>query len=102
MASLIEARRSGLNVEIVTNSLASTDEPIVYVGYLEHVKELLAGGIRIRELSPSLSVKRHRLGLFGKRTGALHMKNAIVDRREVFLGSMNLDQRSAKLNPNSV
>src|ERR1035438_9402114 len=26
------------------------------------------------------------------------MKNVIVDHRQVFLGSMNLDQRSAKLN----
>ncbi len=26
------------------------------------------------------------------------MKNAIVDHRQVFLGSMNLDQRSAELN----
>ena len=55
-------------------------------------------GVELYELSPSLSVKRRRLGVFGHRSGALHMKNAIVDRRSVFLGSMNLDQRSARLN----
>jgi putative cardiolipin synthase len=98
VARLAEAHRDGLSVELVTNSLASTDEPWVYVGYRRHLKELLEGGIQVSELSPTFSVKRHKLGIFGKRTGALHMKNAVVDHREVFLGSMNLDPRSAKLN----
>jgi putative cardiolipin synthase len=98
VAALIGARRAGLGVELVTNSLASTDEAWVYVGYWAHLKPLLEAGVEVRELSPSLSVKRGKLGLFGHRSGALHMKNAIVDHREVFLGSMNLDQRSAKLN----
>jgi phosphatidylserine/phosphatidylglycerophosphate/cardiolipin synthase-like enzyme len=62
------------------------------------LKALLKAGVRVEELSPSHSVERHRLGLFGQRQGALHMKNAVVDDREVFLGSMNLDPRSAKLN----
>jgi phosphatidylserine/phosphatidylglycerophosphate/cardiolipin synthase-like enzyme len=98
VASLVRGRAQGVAVELVTNSLASTDEPVVYFGYWPHVRTLLKGGVEIRELSPSLSSKRHKLGLFGRRTGALHMKNVIVDRRQVFLGSMNLDQRSAKLN----
>ncbi|MGJ7526385.1 phospholipase D-like domain-containing protein [Variovorax sp. GB1P17] len=96
--SLVGARKAGINVELVTNSLASTDEPWVYVGYWAHIKELLKGDVKIFEISPSLSVKRHKLGIFGHRTGALHMKNAILDRKEVFLGSMNLDPRSAMLN----
>ena len=98
VAALVGARKAGIGVELVTNSLASTDEPWVYVGYWPHIKDLLAAGVAIYEISPSLSVKRHRLGIFGHRTGALHMKNAILDHKEVFLGSMNLDPRSAKLN----
>jgi len=98
VANLVRARHFGLGVELVTNSLASTDEPWVYAGYWPHLKELLLAGIDVYEISPSLSVKRRRLGIFGHRTGALHMKNAILDHKEVFLGSMNLDQRSAKLN----
>ena len=98
VASLVGARRAGLGVELITNSLASTDEAWVYVGYEAHVKTLLQAGVKVWELSPSLSVKRHKLGIFGSRTGALHMKNAIVDHKEVFLGSMNLDPRSAELN----
>jgi len=98
VANLVRARKAGLGVELVTNSLASTDEPWVYVGYWPHIRELLAAGVSISEISPSLSVKRRKLGVFGHRTGALHMKNAILDHKEVFLGSMNLDPRSARLN----
>jgi phosphatidylserine/phosphatidylglycerophosphate/cardiolipin synthase-like enzyme len=98
VASLAEAQAAGVKVELVTNSLASTDEPWVYVGYWPHIHELLKAGVTIHELSPSLSVKRGKLGIFGHRTGALHMKNGIVDQRQVFLGSMNLDPRSARLN----
>jgi phosphatidylserine/phosphatidylglycerophosphate/cardiolipin synthase-like enzyme len=95
---LAYAKRRGLDVVLITNSLASTDEPFVYFAYWSRIKALLDAGVRIEELSPSLSVQRHRMGLFGQRQGALHMKNAVVDDREVFLGSMNLDPRSAKLN----
>lgn len=98
VASLARAREHGIAVDVVTNSLASTDEPMVYVGYSRHVKALLRIGVTIRELSPSLSVEHRKLGLFGHRTGALHMKCAILDHKQVFLGSMNFDQRSAVLN----
>ncbi|WP_260397289.1 phospholipase D family protein [Variovorax sp. KBW07] len=98
VASLADAKASGVSVELVTNSLASTDEPWVYVGYWPHIHRLLQSGVTIYELSPTLSVKRGRLGIFGRRTGALHMKNGIVDHKQVFLGSMNLDPRSATLN----
>jgi putative cardiolipin synthase len=98
VASLAGAQAEGVNVTLLTNSLASTDEPWVYVGYWPHIHELLKAGVGIYELSPTLSVKRGKLGIFGHRTGALHMKNGIVDQKEVFLGSMNLDPRSARLN----
>ncbi len=103
VASMAVARHYNVGVEIVTNSLASTDEPWVYVGYSRHLKKLLAMGVKVRELSPTLSVKRNKVGIFrGSRgattTGALHMKNAVVDHAQVFLGSMNLDPRSGRLN----
>jgi len=95
---LAYAKRSGLDVTVITNSLASTDEPFVYFAYQSRLKALLDAGVQVVELSPSLSAQRHRLGLFGPRQGALHMKNAVIDDQQVFLGSMNLDPRSAKLN----
>ncbi|SCX72567.1 phospholipase D family protein [Variovorax sp. EL159] len=98
VTSLVDAKANDIDVELLTNSLASTDEPWVYVGYWAHVKALLISGVRVKEISPTLSVRRQKSGIFGRRTGALHMKSAIVDHKQVFLGSMNLDQRSARLN----
>ena len=98
VASMAQARAHGVGVDVITNSLAATDESWVYVGYSTHVKELLRLGVNVAELSPTLSVKRKKLGIFGQRSGALHMKSAIVDHAQVFLGSMNLDARSAKIN----
>ena len=95
---LERARKGRVHVVVVTNSLASTDEPFAYAEYARHAPELLQMGVELYELSPSLSVKRRKLGLFGKRTGALHLKEAIRDDSQVFLGSMNLDPRSAWLN----
>ena len=95
---LERARKAGLRVVVATNSLASTDEPFAYAEYSRHTRAMLAMGVELYELSPSLSVKRKKLGLFGPRTGALHLKEAIRDDSQVFLGSMNLDARSAWLN----
>lgn len=91
-------RDAGVELELVTNSLAAIDEPWAYFGYRRHLKELLEMGVHVMELSPTRSVTRRRYGILGSRTVALHMKSAIVDRSEVFIGSMNLDPRSAKLN----
>ena len=59
----------------------------MYLGYWPHIHELLKAGMTIYEFSRTLSVKRGKLGIFGRRTGALHMKNGIVDHKQVFLGS---------------
>jgi putative cardiolipin synthase len=96
--SLVQARSKGVSVTVVTNSLASTDVPWVYGAYSPYLKELLGAGVQVFELSPSLGVERARLGIFGDRSAALHMKSAIIDHAQVFLGSMNLDPRSALLN----
>ena len=98
LVHLKRARDGGVSVTILTNSLASTDEPFAYSHYARYTKELLELGVDLYELSPSLSVTRRKLGLFGKRRGALHLKEAIRDDSQVFLGSMNLDPRSAWLN----
>jgi putative cardiolipin synthase len=39
-----------------------------------------------------------RLGLFGTSVGRLHAKSAVIDRRILFVGSMNFDPRSESHN----
>jgi phosphatidylserine/phosphatidylglycerophosphate/cardiolipin synthase-like enzyme len=96
--SIRQNRRNGVRMRILTNSLASTDEPIVHTGYHEYRRELIEIGVEVYELSPTLARLEQRLGRFGNTSAALHMKVIVFDRKTVFLGSMNLDGRSEQFN----
>lgn len=93
-----ELRSRGVAVTILTNSLASNDEPVVHVGYAKHRKELLRMGVRLYELSSKRVSGNKRPFLFGKSLGRLHAKTAVIDRKTLFIGSMNIDPRSASIN----
>jgi putative cardiolipin synthase len=82
----------------MTNSLASTDEPIVHIGYAAHREEMLRMGVELYEISGARLKTNKRPFLFGQSLGRLHAKLAVVDRSALFIGSMNLDPRSASIN----
>jgi cardiolipin synthase C len=86
--SLRQNRRDGVRLRILTNSLASTDEPVVHAGYLEYRRELIEIGAEVYELSPTLARLEQRLGRFGNTSAALHKKVIVFDRKTVFLGSL--------------
>ena len=98
--SLVERAERGVRVRVLTNSLAATDVAAVHAGYAPSRRELLAGGVELYELRPSgdALVERHRRGLFGSSQASLHAKTFTLDRRTVFVGSLNLDPRSVVLN----
>ena len=87
----------GLQISILTNSLAATDEPVVHGGYRRYREAMLRAGVRLYELSPEHS--RH-LVLAGMQPVPfrLHTKNAVLDHKVAFIGSMNLDPRSEEHN----
>jgi putative cardiolipin synthase len=93
-----DLRKKDVAVAVLTNSLASTDEPIVHVGYAAHRVELLKMGVELYELSSSRVKTNERPFLFGQSLGRLHAKLAVIDRTGLFIGSMNLDPRSASIN----
>ncbi|MCC6195560.1 MAG: phospholipase D family protein [Burkholderiales bacterium] len=90
--------RRKVKVTVLTNSLASNDEPLVHTGYARYRRELLRSGVDLYELSPTRSQGNRRLMIPGASRGRLHAKTAVIDRRLVFIGSMNLDPRSANQN----
>ncbi|HKX43834.1 MAG TPA: phospholipase D family protein [Burkholderiaceae bacterium] len=92
------APANGGRVILMTNSLGATDEPLVYWRYARKREAMLKAGVTIYELSPTLTRKTTEFGQFGKSVGRLHAKLAIVDRRWLYVGSMNLDGRSALYN----
>jgi putative cardiolipin synthase len=98
MDMLRELRGRGVKVTVLTNSLASTDEPIVHIGYSRYREELLGMGVDLYELSSSRLMNNRRAFLFGKSLGRLHAKLVVIDRKKLFIGSMNLDPRSASIN----
>lgn len=98
MAAMRELRAAGVDLVLLTNSLAATDEPMVHGGYLRYRRDMLEIGVKIYELSPSLSRQANELSRFGGTNGALHAKIIVVDRERLFVGSMNMDTRSERYN----
>jgi putative cardiolipin synthase len=91
--------RRGVRVRILTNSLASTDVPVVHAGYARVRERLLAAGVEIYEMRPNMPSNNGRSWQLGASSGAsLHAKAVMVDQRQVLIGSMNLDPRSRLLN----
>lgn len=98
MDSVRRLHAANVKMTIVTNSLAATDEPLVHTGYARYRPRLLDAGVDLYELSPTRTQMGQRLGMFGSSLGRLHAKTAVIDRHLVFVGSMNLDPRSASSN----
>ena len=101
---LVDLARQGVAVRVITNSLAATDVMAVHAGYARHRQALLAAGVQVYELKPDAQASASRPKLpWSMRLGpssaaSLHGKTFVVDQRHVFVGSFNLDPRSAYLN----
>ena len=98
MAEIREMRERGVKITVLTNSLASTDQPLVHAGYLRYRSELLALGVDLYELSAIRVRRESRRVLFGASVGGLHTKAAVFDGDKLFIGSMNFDPRSERYN----
>lgn len=94
--------KRGVKVRVLTNSFAATDVSAVHAGYAPHRKTLLKAGIELYELKPTanaeLARSRTRPRMFASSRASLHAKAYVVDRHLLFIGSLNLDPRSIKLN----
>jgi cardiolipin synthase C len=95
IAKLVE---NGVKVRILTNSLASTDSPLVDIGYARYRVPLLKLGVDLREMRPKLGQKHSRFHPFRSSNASLHAKALVIDQKIVFIGSLNMDERSAKIN----
>ncbi|WP_395699349.1 phosphatidylserine/phosphatidylglycerophosphate/cardiolipin synthase family protein [Aquabacterium sp.] len=87
--------RHGVRTVLFTNSIASTDEPLVHAHYSRYRTEMLRLGVKIYEFNPTQTQRTRTFGSFGRSTPRLHAKVAIVDRHRLLVGSVNFDARSA-------
>ncbi|HEX5277441.1 MAG TPA: phospholipase D family protein [Fluviicoccus sp.] len=89
---------SGVRVRLLTNSLAATDVAYVHGAYSRWRGPLIDAGVEIYEMRPLAKRPLASFRLIGRSRSSLHAKALILDSRQVFIGSMNLDQRSVYLN----
>jgi len=94
----------GVNVIILTNSLASTDNLDAFSGYQKEREKILKTGVRVFEFRPDaaerteimtgeLQEKLDHKPIFG-----LHAKSMVIDNKISVIGTYNFDPRSANLN----
>jgi putative cardiolipin synthase len=95
-AFLTSLAARGVRVRILTNSLASNDVSVVHAGYARYRKPLLRGGVELYELNRKLTPEQReeKKGVGGSSKASLHAKSFVYDRKQVFIGSMNLDPRA--------
>jgi len=88
----------GVQVSVLTNSLAANNHSIVHSGYAPSRKPLLEAGVKIYEVRPDAFVPGADRGGKGAALATLHTKGFVVDDQELFLGSFNWDPRSVDIN----
>ena len=102
LAYVEKLRERGVSITVLTNSLASTDVPIVHSAYANYRRQLLKLGVNVYELNVNLTKEnkkfRKKNPAFYQSMSSLHAKAMIIDRSVVFIGSLNLDPRSVVQN----
>jgi len=92
----------GVSVRFLTNSSASNDVLMNHAGYARTRPKILRTGIKLFELRPDakscLQMINNEDSCDGDTIYSLHSKSAVFDRKIVYIGSFNMNMRSAYLN----
>ena len=101
MRTFAELRARSVRVRILTNSLESTPAVIAHSGYMSYRVPLLEEGVELYEVRELLGNARgsgQTVAATQSGNYALHAKLFVFDRKKVYIGSMNFDERSRVLN----
>ena len=100
VAALKRLRSKGVKVQVITNSLASNDVIPAHAGYAGYRKSLLNIGVELYELRPDAGANKivNKQLITNTINTGLHTKAMVFDNNAVFIGSFNLDPRSAAIN----
>jgi putative cardiolipin synthase len=93
----------GVRIRISTNSLASTDNIPAFSGYQSQREDLLQSGVELYEYMDEPSIRTELIVRYPRIADndpifAMHAKSMVIDNKIVFIGTFNLDPRSANLN----
>lgn len=87
-------QNADVQVDILTNALATNDVAVVHGAYSRYRKPLLESGVRLWELRPIAEQKQRMHWFKGESRASLHAKTFVLDEDRGFVGSINLDSRS--------
>jgi putative cardiolipin synthase len=87
----------GVRVVILTNSLASNNHVAVHSAYARYRRDVILAGAELYEARAN-AARELNSNTEGPDTLTLHTKAYMIDRRLLFVGSLNLDPRSIELN----
>lgn len=94
--------KRGVHIRVLTNSFEATDVAAVHAGYAPQRKALLRAGVELYELKATafadLTRTTKKPRMFASSRASLHAKAYMVDRQRLYIGSLNLDPRSLRLN----
>ncbi|MDN3454060.1 MULTISPECIES: phospholipase D family protein [unclassified Psychrobacter] len=99
--TLVKLAEAGVDIKILTNSFDATDVTAVHSGYSQWRPSLLRSGVKIYELKSTAAEEKRDNKLWRARSQSstsLHAKTFAVDDYQVFIGSYNVDPRSANIN----
>jgi putative cardiolipin synthase len=87
----------GVRVVIITNSLASNNHVPVHSGYARYRRDVIRAGAELYEARAN-AARELNDNKDGPDTLTLHTKAFLIDRKQLFIGSLNLDPRSIEIN----
>jgi putative cardiolipin synthase len=87
-----------VRIRVLTNSAATNDVLAAHAGYANTRDGLIDAGAELYELRPDSNMKREWSLAAGRSRASLHAKSVVFDRESAFIGSFNLDPRSATIN----
>ncbi len=98
MLGLLENNKHrGVEMRLLTNSIASTNQMSVHAFYQKTREQLIESGVDLYEIN----VDADSLAIHSASPGAhlgLHAKTMVIDAKTSFVGTFNIDPRSAKWN----
>jgi putative cardiolipin synthase len=101
MSLLKDGRERNVRVCILTNSLEAAPDVLAHSGYTHYRRSLLDEGAELHEIRALPEGNRgtgQSKAISRRGNYALHAKLYVFDRQSLFIGSMNFDQRSKRLN----
>ncbi|MGB5883255.1 MAG: phospholipase D family protein [Desulfobulbales bacterium] len=93
-----ELTAKGIRIILLTNSLATNNHTSVHSAYSSYRKDLLRAGVELWEARADAAKFTTEKGETQLEHLTLHTKGALIDRKRIFVGSLNLDPRSIDIN----